>query len=72
MEALFLLIPLALIFCLIAVKAFFWAVGNRQFDNLDSAAQSILFDDENAPDSAAKTPRTVSLDGDRGGDNHGD
>ncbi|HSB95339.1 MAG TPA: cbb3-type cytochrome oxidase assembly protein CcoS [Spongiibacteraceae bacterium] len=68
MEALFLLIPLALIFCLIAVKAFFWAVGNRQFDNLDSAAHSILFDDENAPGSTAKLPPPGDRDGDRRGD----
>lgn len=64
MEALFLLIPLALIFCLIAVKAFFWAVGNRQFDNLDSAARSILFDVENAPTSAEKPPLPADRHGD--------
>lgn len=46
MEALFFLIPLALIFCVLTVKAFFWAVNHRQFENLDSAARSILFDDE--------------------------
>ncbi len=46
MEALFFLIPLALIFCALIVKAFFWAVSNRQFENLDSAARSILFDDD--------------------------
>lgn len=46
MEALFFLIPLALIFCVLAVKAFFWAVNHRQFENLDSAARSILFDED--------------------------
>lgn len=46
MEALFFLIPLALIFCAIIVKAFFWAVSHHQFDNLDSAAHSILFDED--------------------------
>lgn len=46
MEALFFLIPLALIFCVLTVKAFFWAVSHRQFENLDSAAHSILFDDD--------------------------
>jgi cbb3-type cytochrome oxidase maturation protein len=46
MEALFFLIPLALIFCALTIKAFFWAVSHRQFDNLDSAARSILFDED--------------------------
>lgn len=46
MEALFFLIPLALIFCLLTVKAFLWAVSQRQFENLDSAALSILFDED--------------------------
>lgn len=45
MESLFILIPVALIFIAVAVKAFFWAVDNKQFDDLDSSAQSILFDD---------------------------
>jgi cbb3-type cytochrome oxidase maturation protein len=67
MEALFLLIPLALIFCLIAVKAFFWAVGNRQFDNLDGAARSILFDDEEVPRSVAKPSQSIARDSDRHG-----
>lgn len=48
MEAIFFLIPLALIFCALTIKAFFWAVSHRQFENLDSAARSILFDDEDA------------------------
>ena len=46
MEALFFLIPLALLFCVLTIKAFFWAVSQRQFDNLDAAAHSILFDDD--------------------------
>ncbi len=46
MESLFILIPIALLFVGIAVKLFFWAVDNKQFDDLDSAAQSILFDDD--------------------------
>lgn len=45
MEALFFLIPLALIFCALIIKAFFWAVSHHQFENLDSAARSILFDE---------------------------
>jgi cbb3-type cytochrome oxidase maturation protein len=57
MEALFFLIPLALLFCVVTVKAFFWAVAHRQFDNLDSAAHSILFDDENDVTAATSAER---------------
>ena len=46
MESLFILIPVALIFIAVAVKLFFWAVDNKQFDDLDSSAQNILFDDD--------------------------
>lgn len=45
MDSLLILIPVALIFVAIAVKAFLWAVDNHQYDDLDAAAESILFDD---------------------------
>ena len=46
MESLYLLIPGALIFIAIAVKILFWAINNGQYDNLDTEAHRILFDDE--------------------------
>ncbi len=46
MDSIFILIPIALIFSAIAIKAFLWAVDNNQYDDLDAAAQSILFDDD--------------------------
>jgi cbb3-type cytochrome oxidase maturation protein len=46
MTILFVLIPLGLMLLAIAVWAFFWAVDNDQFDELDRAAHSILFDDD--------------------------
>jgi cbb3-type cytochrome oxidase maturation protein len=49
MESLFLLVPLALLFSALSVKAFFWAVSHRQFDDLDNAGSSILFDDPPPP-----------------------
>ena len=45
MNSLYLLAPIALVLVVIAVKAFFWAVDNDQFDDLDAAGRSILFDD---------------------------
>ncbi|MCC5794086.1 MAG: cbb3-type cytochrome oxidase assembly protein CcoS [Chromatiales bacterium] len=49
MEIIFVLIPLGLILLLFAVWAFFWAVRNRQFDNLDAEAWRILMDGDQAP-----------------------
>lgn len=47
MESLFLLIPLSIILISIAICIFIWAVKNRQFEDLDKEAHSILFDDDN-------------------------
>ena len=46
MNSLYLLIPIALAFTALSVWAFLWSVKNDQFDDLDKAAHSILFDDE--------------------------
>jgi cbb3-type cytochrome oxidase maturation protein len=43
---LFVLIPIGLLLLGIAIRAFFWAVDHDQFDELDRAAESILFDDD--------------------------
>lgn len=45
MTALYIMIPAALILVAIAVRFFFWAVDNGQYDDLESPAHSILFDD---------------------------
>ena len=49
MSILYLLIPLGLLLLLVAVAAFFWAVGSGQFDDLDSPAMSIVMDDDSRP-----------------------
>ena len=46
MSALYLLIPVAVLVVALAVWLFFWAVDNGQYDDLDSPAHSILFDDD--------------------------
>jgi len=48
MDSLFLLIPVSLILLAIAIWGFFWAVNHDQFDDMDSPATRILFDDEQA------------------------
>jgi cbb3-type cytochrome oxidase maturation protein len=53
MESLYFLVPCALIFIAIAVKVLFWAINNGQYDNLDTEAHRILFDDEKKKTSTA-------------------
>jgi cbb3-type cytochrome oxidase maturation protein len=50
MSILFALIPLAVVLLAVAVWAFFWAVRNGQFDDLETPAVRILLDDEESPD----------------------
>jgi cbb3-type cytochrome oxidase maturation protein len=45
----FVLIPLGLTLLAVAVLAFFWAVRNGQFDDLETPAWRILLDDDSKP-----------------------
>lgn len=58
MESLYFLVPCALIFIAIAVKVLFWAINNGQYDNLDTEAHRILFDDDKSKKSSTATPST--------------
>lgn len=49
MEGLVYLIPIALFLGLLGLAAFLWALRSGQFDDLDGAAERILFDDEDEP-----------------------
>ncbi|HEX6110791.1 MAG TPA: cbb3-type cytochrome oxidase assembly protein CcoS [Geminicoccaceae bacterium] len=46
MTGLLYLIPIALFLGLLGLGAFLWALRSGQFDDLDGAAERILFDDE--------------------------
>jgi cbb3-type cytochrome oxidase maturation protein len=46
MSALLYLIPIALVLGLLGLAAFLWALRSGQYDDLDGAAERILFDDE--------------------------
>ncbi len=48
-ESLYVLIPVTLLLVGIALAAWLWSVGSGQFEDLDKAARSILFDDAPAP-----------------------
>ncbi len=56
MESLYFLVPCALVFIALAVKALFWAINNGQYDNLDTEAHRILFDAEQAKQDASVKP----------------
>ena len=57
MDSLYLLIPIALVFCVVAIKLLLWAISSGQYDDLDKEAWRILADDEAA---------TSSCDGHKG------
>lgn len=49
MESLFFLVPIALVFIAIALRVLFWAINSGQYDNLDTEAHRILFDEDPKP-----------------------
>ncbi len=46
MDILLLLIPVSLLLLLVGGGLFWWTVNSGQYDDLDSPAQRILFDDD--------------------------
>jgi cbb3-type cytochrome oxidase maturation protein len=46
MDVLVYLIPIALFLGLVGLGAFLWALKSGQFDDMDGAAQRILFDED--------------------------
>ena len=51
MEAIYLLIPIAIVLTAIIVGIFFWAIRSGQFDDLEGPAHRILMEDDDSPDS---------------------
>ncbi len=56
MSIVFVLIPLGLVLVAIGAWAFFWAVGNGQFDDLESPGWSVLIDEEKEQQERSKCP----------------
>ena len=54
MEVLDLLVPIALIFVFIALRILFWAINNGQYDDLDTEAHKILFDQKKSSGQASE------------------
>ncbi len=46
MESLYFLVPVALVFIVVAAKVLLWALNSGQYDNLDTEAHRILFEGE--------------------------
>ena len=57
MDSLYLLIPIALLFCAIAIKLLLWAIDSGQYDDLDKEAWKILADDEPPTRDAGGEPK---------------
>jgi len=57
-ESLYLLIPIALVFCVIAIRLLLWAIGSGQYDDLDKEAWRILADDDEDTPARDKPPVT--------------
>jgi len=58
MEVLIYLIPVALVLGLAALFAFLWALKSGQFEDMEGAANRILFDD----DDVHPTPKSENQD----------
>lgn len=56
MEGLLYLIPIALLLGLLGLVGFMWAMRSGQFDDLDGAAERILFDDEDDDPAPPRPP----------------
>lgn len=59
MNIIFVLIPIAILFVIIAGAVFFWAIRSEQFEDLDRQGSNILFDEEQpkAKGEDEETPR---------------
>ncbi|GAB2528442.1 cbb3-type cytochrome oxidase assembly protein CcoS [Microbulbifer agarilyticus] len=55
MDSIFLLVPIVIVFVACAVKFFFWAVNNGQYDDLETESRRILFEDDRKPLTQADT-----------------
>lgn len=56
MDIIYALVPLSILLIGIAVLIFFWAVKSGQFEDLESPAHRILFDDDDEPGNKKDKP----------------
>jgi cbb3-type cytochrome oxidase maturation protein len=46
MDSLYILIPIALVFCAVAIKLLLWAIDDGQYEDLDKEAWRILMEED--------------------------
>ncbi|MEJ6474568.1 cbb3-type cytochrome oxidase assembly protein CcoS [Pseudoalteromonas piscicida] len=66
MSIIYVLIPIAILFVIIAIGIFFWAVKSEQFSDLNKQGHSILFDD----DKVQHNNQTTKQPTDKGDNDH--
>ncbi|PCK31832.1 cbb3-type cytochrome oxidase assembly protein CcoS [Pseudoalteromonas piscicida] len=66
MSIIYVLIPIAILFVIIAIGIFFWAVKSEQFSDLNKQGHSILFDDDKVQHNSQTTKQPT----DKGDNDH--
>ncbi len=61
MSIIYVLIPIAMLFVLVAVGIFFWAVRSDQFDDLEKQSVSILFEEDSDQVKSASSADTQNV-----------
>ena len=64
MDSLYILIPIALIFCFLAIKLLLWAINSGQYEDLDKEAWKILADDKPSQDQSPMDGKSRKEKGD--------
>lgn len=60
MESLYLLIPIALIIIVVAIRLLYWAINNGQYDNLNTEGHRILFDEPEQKKTSSSSTEKVN------------
>ncbi|MDV2967120.1 cbb3-type cytochrome oxidase assembly protein CcoS [Nitratireductor aquimarinus] len=63
MTNLVILIPIALFLGAVGLAAFLWSLKSGQYEDLDGAAERILFDDDDSPDDPPNNAPNIAKDG---------
>ncbi len=62
MSGLLILIPAALVLGLLGLSAFLWSLKSGQYDDLDGAAERILYDEPEGSDGTENTMTKIASD----------
>ncbi|MGL5798739.1 MAG: cbb3-type cytochrome oxidase assembly protein CcoS [Plesiomonas sp.] len=62
MDIIYILVPIAMLFVLVAVLIFLWAVKSEQFEDLNRQGMQILFEEDSSANLAEKQSITQPLD----------